>query len=469
VNKERNVWIYKHHLFRRDSPEDLRLVRRRTCPGLDGRKQRFARLGVGKQEGREKATNIKSDEESLCGRSTSSGASVLYESGASSTDNEIKEHDDDYEGYETTSPAMLLASLCESTETFTRYSPSLPVTISSDTLQSESQAMATEQVDTSMIDTDAVSFSDESPEPMECLVPNTLSRAEKTKQSNIVSEVAMKLDLYAKKAMYVRGGYRTRRNGVCAVVTPPSSLNGSRGLITYDDESFYEGDDYGLGTTMCPMSKESKCITKDSIDTKNSLISGYPNLVTTTIPVADRKTVDAIVQHILLSQVEKTFDATLAIANVAGFCMSVLPDHDLDVRGKILHFTTSCEPVAAEFRLYRIALHPMQRLDNKPSTMMACDNYSDLAATCRNDSHVAFQSVHNVGVNQSEVVREFSVFAVNCLHKVLNKCLNVDALSNKQVPPTTMLNLADRAVLQRTAEIWQKSVAVNCHGARNFK
>jgi hypothetical protein len=115
VNKERNVWIYKHHLFRRDSPEDLRLVRRRTCPGLDGRKQRFARLGVGKQEGREKATNIKSDEESLCGRSTSSGASVLYESGASSTDNEIKEHDDDYEGYETTSPAMLLASLCEFT------------------------------------------------------------------------------------------------------------------------------------------------------------------------------------------------------------------------------------------------------------------------------------------------------------------------------------------------------------------
>ena len=42
VNRERTFWIYKHDLFHRDRPEDLHLLRRRTCPGVDGRKNRFS-------------------------------------------------------------------------------------------------------------------------------------------------------------------------------------------------------------------------------------------------------------------------------------------------------------------------------------------------------------------------------------------------------------------------------------------
>ena len=32
--------MYKHPLFHRDKPHDLHLLRRRTCPGVDGRKVR---------------------------------------------------------------------------------------------------------------------------------------------------------------------------------------------------------------------------------------------------------------------------------------------------------------------------------------------------------------------------------------------------------------------------------------------
>jgi hypothetical protein len=43
VNRERNIWVYHHPQFHRDHPQDLGKLRRRTCPGFDGRKQRIQR------------------------------------------------------------------------------------------------------------------------------------------------------------------------------------------------------------------------------------------------------------------------------------------------------------------------------------------------------------------------------------------------------------------------------------------
>jgi hypothetical protein len=43
VNRERNIWVYHHPQFHRDRPQDLGKLRRRTCPGFDGRKHRFQR------------------------------------------------------------------------------------------------------------------------------------------------------------------------------------------------------------------------------------------------------------------------------------------------------------------------------------------------------------------------------------------------------------------------------------------
>ncbi len=40
INRERMFWVYHHPLFHRDRPEEMHKLRRRTCPGYDGRKNR---------------------------------------------------------------------------------------------------------------------------------------------------------------------------------------------------------------------------------------------------------------------------------------------------------------------------------------------------------------------------------------------------------------------------------------------
>mmetsp|Transcript_21127 Transcript_21127/g.47900 ORF Transcript_21127/g.47900 Transcript_21127/m.47900 type:complete len:518 (-) Transcript_21127:277-1830(-) len=40
VNRERTFWVYRHPLFHRDRSKELHLLRRKTCPGVDGRKHK---------------------------------------------------------------------------------------------------------------------------------------------------------------------------------------------------------------------------------------------------------------------------------------------------------------------------------------------------------------------------------------------------------------------------------------------
>ncbi|KAL7531421.1 hypothetical protein ACHAXR_004028 [Thalassiosira sp. AJA248-18] len=40
INRERTFWVYYHPLFHRDRPEEMHNLRRRTCPGYDGRRNR---------------------------------------------------------------------------------------------------------------------------------------------------------------------------------------------------------------------------------------------------------------------------------------------------------------------------------------------------------------------------------------------------------------------------------------------
>ena len=41
INRERTFWVYYHPLFHRDFPEKLTQLRRRTCPGFDGRRNKL--------------------------------------------------------------------------------------------------------------------------------------------------------------------------------------------------------------------------------------------------------------------------------------------------------------------------------------------------------------------------------------------------------------------------------------------
>ena len=38
INRERTFWVYYHPLFHRDTPDEMHKLRRRTCPGYDGRR-----------------------------------------------------------------------------------------------------------------------------------------------------------------------------------------------------------------------------------------------------------------------------------------------------------------------------------------------------------------------------------------------------------------------------------------------
>jgi len=40
INGGRTFWVYYHPLFHRDRPEEMHKLRRRTCPGFDGRRNR---------------------------------------------------------------------------------------------------------------------------------------------------------------------------------------------------------------------------------------------------------------------------------------------------------------------------------------------------------------------------------------------------------------------------------------------
>ncbi|GMI09186.1 hypothetical protein TrRE_jg9819 [Triparma retinervis] len=47
VNRERTFWVYKHPLFHRDHPEMLPHLRRKTCPGVDGRRSKDEPITTG--------------------------------------------------------------------------------------------------------------------------------------------------------------------------------------------------------------------------------------------------------------------------------------------------------------------------------------------------------------------------------------------------------------------------------------
>jgi len=46
INRERTFWVYYHPLFHRDYPEKLAQLRRRTCPGFDGRRNKVPDIPV---------------------------------------------------------------------------------------------------------------------------------------------------------------------------------------------------------------------------------------------------------------------------------------------------------------------------------------------------------------------------------------------------------------------------------------
>ena len=229
------------------------MVRRRTCPGVDGRKQRFSRFSARKLS--------KFDEDTRASNSTDDETSMEDSSG------------DEDEVSPPFPPSATISRKKRTSESETSapapvVSAKKPRRIWDADKDLVPQTSELKLIDTSIL-TNPVSSPKSVFEAHESLVRDVdgdddsstnkkNERMEMVEQSMIVSEVASKLEEYARKAMKGRGTSRTRRGGF-GVVTPPwgatQNVNFSaRGLITYDDEYEDEAVDVvtdGDDSTFC--------------------------------------------------------------------------------------------------------------------------------------------------------------------------------------------------------------------------
>jgi hypothetical protein len=426
VNRERNVWIYKHKLFHRDRPEDLHLVRRRTCPGVDGRKHRFSRLSARKlsrQVGVKKSASSDEDESSI-------EEEVVVEA---IEDPFQPEKTDDVTGAD-------VISLLKRSRRVWGGDSEKPSIVNISEVTSPSFASPADRCKQEQISED----DDASAAVGKSAVAN--KRLEMAQQSMVVSEVAMKLEEYAKKAMKVSGMSRTRRGGL-GIVTPPFGASHSlstRGLITYDDEYETSSESHASSAGVVSVGDESSVNEDESPHPRASTVMALEEPVAEYFsssrelfgqpPVHDINVVKKITERIL-----EGGEAWVASAAVAGFCTATPPTDDGVLASKILHLISSCPNLASEFQQYRAALHPQECLGE------SCNPFATTPGlmTATTNQAVSIHHIWERAACRGGAVRDFKTFAVNTIHKVM---LRVTFQED------------DAAALERTADVWLKSV-----------
>ena len=393
MNRERNMWVYKHDLFQRDKPELLHLVRRRTCPGNDKRKQRLPR-----------APKVHTPDNDNSDEVSSAAAAAPPES--------EKPAVADKPVVSSSKKRTMLVSDFEKPRANKRATPE------------PSSAVV---VDTTVVQGwTAPAVSEESDDQA------SAAKVNDAEQSAIVSDVASKLAKYARLAQKGSLG-RTRRSGT-GMVTPPFGPSrtfkiSSGNLLTYDDEcGDYDVSDHKTAGTRC---SDSNISSADSSPPKDkSVLEAVP------FDVAQR-----IVKSVVDNSSEHPEQESLVLAaNVASFCMAARPvikcGKNLLCR-KILDLFLSSESLAQEFLLYRSALYPLQN-DEIRAGFAGPEE--------RENGGLSTQNIWERADRRSDALREFSVFAVNRIFKVLDFGREAGDLSKES---TTLL--------EQTAELWQKS------------
>lgn len=439
INRERNVWIYKHNLFHRDHPEDLYQVRRRTCPGVDGRKQRFSRLSAQK----------------LSKKFQEGGASGAISSNTSEGENDSSSEDDSFERQQYGNDQVGLFSTRPLLSSKRNSNSSLSHT--GGHMRTSKKARLLPESDFE-VDTSIISNPAPSPTSVKALIfevdesGDDASASEKSaendmlEQSMIVSEVATKLEAYVKKAMKKKGISRTRRGG-SGIVTPPfgaSFTMTSRDLITYDDE--YNQEKY-KSSDIVPDSDDNA--SEEGSNVSNASIDFDKDMMVA--PVLDIATVKHISSEILQRANPLNGEVMRACANVATFFMCTAPQEDPEqCSSKVLQLLTTSRQLEADFYFYRAALHPTLFLESPPNGAFF-ENH-DGSHDFTDSQSTALRNTLSRGAGRLESLREFKVFAVNLIYKLLKR--------NGSFAQIESLSSSDNAVLLHTAEVWSKSVGI---------
>lgn len=454
------MWIYKHNLFHRDRPQDLYRVRRRTCPGVDGRKQRFSRLSAQRLNSPINSNNDGRNGSPAEGGANTAEPTVSDDDGSSNqqteaVDDEVSpvsttkiikmdtSSDDDDDGDD--EAANVNGSGVRDTSTEVVPSPTPTTTTRANAFiyggepnddQDESEDESSSSITTNDIKNNK----------------NKMRRMEMMQQSLIVSEVAVKLEEYVKKAMKEKGITSRTRRGASGIVTPP--FGSSSDLITYDDEYHYEDYDnhskYNGGTSLKVVSDSED--SRSSRQGRKVAATKDDKAMRTEPPVTEAECIKRITQGIIqqssMAGGNNNEDVIYACANVAAFFMCTSPNEGPEeCCEKVLHLLGTSPRLQADFYFYRAALQPC---------MVASMNGEE--GPTNGEQHV-FTDHHALALRQSLLggaagrlasLRDFKIFAVNLIHMLLgvNGSLGIEGSISPE----------DRAILLHTTEVWSKSI-----------
>jgi hypothetical protein len=405
INKERNVWVYKHELFHRDRPDDLYMVRRRTCPGMDGRKQRFSRFSTRRLSGGSDDNDEESlEEESFPVYPTENAEEIAHKKRL------LESAADPFDSFE----AKRVRHLSNEDEAHKKLEVAqMPILQSSESRGSFGGLLSA-------------------------------SRGEPPELS--VSEVAERLEMRARKAMRGRTVSRSRRSGY---VTPPYTGSAMIGVLTYDDEMKYDSDDEVLDTLSSSSSLLVVTMDGDESMTSEGERSPPKRAAPLVTPIRPREVFKPPVknQAIALSMTEEILErvplplrnALIAPATVTRFCMATSPNNEKDLCSKILQLISTCETLSSEFQQYRQALHPKnQRTGVAFAPNLETSNWG-----------FAVQQICYREASRGDVVRDFLTFAVNCIHTLLGR--------NGDLSIASLLGESEKLILENTVDIWLKS------------
>lgn len=486
VNRERTFWVYRHQLFHRDRPEELHLLRRRTCPGVDGRKQR-------------------SDHDSSSSRSQSprprlTATSTNHNSSSSSRRNYLSADDQSDEsvalslakkkrkiGNSSSSETGGVKKLKRKIETSNSQSHNAHVQTNSNnnsnsnstTMQKKESHVHAQQIinvgqpetvheqdsPSTVIDADLLShvvppegdeYKGPSGLPKRMVSPNIFGDGEKKERSNsfeqslLVSRVARKLEEHARRAAAAKGMGAKRRSGT---VTPPFSSDTMKyHALTYDDEiEIYDSERgcvverqqrgmAGAGSNAhsnAAESDESYSVVSNDEEERTVSFQECPK-VSSRPPVENNNLVSGIVRKLhgwaRQSTSDSKIDGQLAAA-IAGFCMMTNP-RDGAFEDKCIQLMLACGSLVTEFRRYKTALLP------------GCLPTSD-GLSSKTSPPIELQIKQLFNGDRNNTIRVFKVFLLNSLEDLVN---------DNSLATYVGLNSSECNCMNYSYQIWLKSL-----------
>ena len=411
MNRERTFWVYKHQLFHRDRPEELHLLRRRTCPGVDGRKQRLDTIETPSPRAYSPRPSTRRSSISTLGDQSDESAVLT----STRTKRKSRTSDD-----VDMKKSKRKAALDLENEADHDYDSSL--------IKPMVRQVSPSSVMVNVDLMNNVASSDEYKGPSgltkRIVSPIMLSdaanrdRSSSFEQSILVSKVARKLEEHAKRAAAAKRSGLARRGGT---ITPPFFSDNTMmyNALTYDDE--FEIYDSVRG---CVVDREEKpsvvadlkdtfsIISNDDGDDEGSIKNfgneiGSANEKAIVPPVDNKLTVSNIVRKISgwarQSALPSKVDGQLAAA-ILGFCMLTHPRDD-DFEDKFTELLFACGSLVTEFRRYKAALLP----GSLPPESLTSKT-----------TRLEMQIKQLFAGDKADTVRVFKVFLLNSLEELVN-------------------------------------------------